>query len=40
MTKQHQQILKEKGIKSILFNKIAYNKNKDLLDEAEYREKF
>lgn len=40
MTTWHQEYVKKLGFDSVLFNEIAYNKKENLLDEAEYGEKY
>ena len=35
MTKQHQQIIRNLGFESYLFNQIVYNQNTDLMDDNE-----
>ncbi|MCF7834857.1 hypothetical protein K9M48_02260 [Candidatus Gracilibacteria bacterium] len=40
MAKHHQEVIKSLGYESVLFNFIAYGKNKDVMDEAEYEQKY
>jgi protein-tyrosine-phosphatase len=40
MTKQHMNYIINLGFNPILFNKIAYNNDEDLLDDCEYASKY
>ena len=40
MTKKHMQYIMDLGFRPLLFNKIAYNDDYDLLDDIEYASKF
>lgn len=40
MAKHHQEVIKSLWYESVLFNFVAYNKKADVLDEAEYEEKY
>jgi hypothetical protein len=40
MAKHHQEVVKSWGYESVLFNLVAYDRNKDVMDEAEYAVKY
>ena len=40
MTKSHRDSIRDLGFDSILYNELAYNKKEDILDDAEYEQKY
>ncbi len=40
MAEHHKKAINELGFDAILFNEIAFNKNEDVMDEAEFYEKY